>query len=192
MTPTQISIEAERLARMQRISIAAQNIRPKNNIVVRPYRKPVAVAALPKSETTIRMESLLRHPRAARAILAVAEKYRLAAMLLVGECRDHEVVAARDEIYVRLHDAGFSYRKIGLLFGKTHKIVSRGVRRLRPPERSKWTRQRVADLLRMWANGATSSEIAAHLGDEFTRSAVMGKVGRLGLQRSAAALSEAA
>ena len=191
MTPTQAMLEAERAARLQRYAAAAANVKPRTDRIVRPYRRQPA-APLPKSETTLRMESLLRHPIAATAILDVAAKYKVSAMFLVADCRDREVVAARDEIYERLHDAGMSFRKIGGLFNKSHRLVALGVHRRCPPARSKWTRQRVADLRRMWAAGATSYEIAAHLGDEFTRSAVMGKVARLGLQRVTTSLSEAA
>ena len=51
------------------------------------------------------------------------------------------------------------------------------------PPRERWTFDRVETLRRMWAVGATGSEIAATLGCGFTRNAVIGKANRLGLER---------
>lgn len=46
-----------------------------------------------------------------------------------------------------------------------------------------WTAERVEQLTRMWADGLTCSQIAAMLGEEFTRSSVIGKAHRLKLPR---------
>lgn len=43
-----------------------------------------------------------------------------------------------------------------------------------------WTDERIEDLKKLWASGATASQIAGHLGG-VTRNAVIGKVHRLGL-----------
>lgn len=47
-----------------------------------------------------------------------------------------------------------------------------------------WTSERMETLRRMWEDGSSSSEISRELG-EVTRNAVMGKVNRMGLMRSA-------
>lgn len=50
-------------------------------------------------------------------------------------------------------------------------------------QRFTWTDERVHQLREMWNQGATASQIAHKLGNDFTRSAVMGKVRRLDLLR---------
>lgn len=44
-----------------------------------------------------------------------------------------------------------------------------------------WTDERVAKLTKLWADGLSASQIAAELGENVTRNAVIGKVHRLGL-----------
>lgn len=44
-----------------------------------------------------------------------------------------------------------------------------------------WTDDRVAKLTKLWAEGLSASQIAAELGENVTRNAVIGKVHRLGL-----------
>lgn len=46
-----------------------------------------------------------------------------------------------------------------------------------------WTLNRIAELQRLWRDGLTASDVARTLGDDVTRSAVLGKVHRLGLSR---------
>lgn len=45
-----------------------------------------------------------------------------------------------------------------------------------------WTDERVGELVRLWAQGLTAEDIAGRMGIE-TRSAVLGKINRLGLAR---------
>lgn len=47
-----------------------------------------------------------------------------------------------------------------------------------------WTDERVTVLRQLWGNGKSASEIAALLGDNITRNAVIGKAHRLGLSNS--------
>lgn len=44
-----------------------------------------------------------------------------------------------------------------------------------------WTDERIALLTKLWTDGLTASQIAAALGEETTRNAVIGKAHRLGL-----------
>jgi GcrA cell cycle regulator len=46
-----------------------------------------------------------------------------------------------------------------------------------------WTDEREAELKRLWAEGYTGSQIADAIGSGLTRSAIMGKIHRLGLDR---------
>ncbi len=54
--------------------------------------------------------------------------------------------------------------------------------------RDAWTAERIEQLRRLWAEGATAGAIAARLGD-MSRSAVLGKIFRLRLDAVAAAAS---
>jgi GcrA cell cycle regulator len=51
----------------------------------------------------------------------------------------------------------------------------------RPPPPAQWPDARVEALKRAWREGLSASQIAARLGDDLTRSAVIGKLHRLGV-----------
>jgi len=53
-----------------------------------------------------------------------------------------------------------------------------------PPEGSLWTEARVARLVELWSARLSAATIAARLGDGISRSAVVGKLFRLGLRRT--------
>jgi GcrA cell cycle regulator len=50
-----------------------------------------------------------------------------------------------------------------------------------------WSEARIRVVKRLWAEGASSGEIAEELGEGFTRGAVLGKIRRLGLSRKESA-----
>ena len=54
------------------------------------------------------------------------------------------------------------------------------------PINDRWTEERTETLKRLWEEGPSASEIAAALGEGFTRNAVIAKVHRLKLARRAA------
>ena len=46
-----------------------------------------------------------------------------------GLLRDHDALQAREAMYLRMHDKGFSYPEIGKAFGVSHSTVIPAVRR---------------------------------------------------------------
>jgi hypothetical protein len=53
-----------------------------------------------------------------------------------------------------------------------------------PPRMDFWTGWRVEALKRLWMQGLTCTQIAAEMGGDITRNAIIGKVHRLKLKRS--------
>ena len=51
---------------------------------------------------------------------------------------------------------------------------------------AEWTPERVEECRRLWADGLSCSQVATDLGKGLTRSAIAGKIRRLGLQRRGA------
>lgn len=52
---------------------------------------------------------------------------------------------------------------------------------VKKPRKNTWPEERVEILKKLWIDGLSASQIAAKLGDNITRNAVIGKVHRLGL-----------
>jgi len=50
-------------------------------------------------------------------------------------------------------------------------------------ERFNWTAERIAELTKLWLDGNSQRLIAEHFGEGLTKSAIAGKINRLGLQR---------
>lgn len=52
-----------------------------------------------------------------------------------------------------------------------------------PYRREDWESSDVASLRRWWSNGLTSGQIVRKFASKYSRSAILGKIGRLGIQR---------
>lgn len=52
-----------------------------------------------------------------------------------------------------------------------------------PYRREDWQPTEVASLRQWWSGGLTSGQIVRKFGGKYSRSAVLGKIGRLGIQR---------
>ena len=51
------------------------------------------------------------------------------------------------------------------------------------PSSTPWSDDKLEELKRLWAEGYSATDIALELGAPFTRCSVLGKLGRMGLQR---------
>lgn len=104
---------------------------------------PVVVADKPKSAPSIAkpkrarrrslVENVLRQkfPMASMqsVIMKVSRAHDVAPLLVAGESRSREVVAARNEVFSILNRNGISLERIGRAFGKDHTTVLYGIRR---------------------------------------------------------------
>ncbi len=65
------------------------------------------------------------------ALAAVCRQRRVKASAVLGAGKTHSVAAARRDLYVRLHELGWSVTEIGLAVGRNHSTVSHGLKQAR-------------------------------------------------------------
>jgi len=101
----------------------------------------------------------------------------------------------QDATLRRLKAEGFSYEAIAERLACSARAVNRrswrlGLKAIRPGTTNRWTEERTQELKHLWEERVLSaSQIARRLGLD-TRSAVIGKLNRLGLRRPDAVVSE--
>ena len=96
--------------------------------------KPVAPKPRRKKRRSLVGEVLRKRfpmPSMQRVIMTVSKAHDVAPLLVAGESRSREIVAARNEVFFILNRSGVSLERIGRAFGTDHTTVLYGIRRHR-------------------------------------------------------------
>lgn len=82
-----------------------------------------------KSMLELRLRRMLKAPLFNRTVTEICARRGVSPLLVAGDNRQREIIAARNEIFAALAALGYSRTAIGRAFGKDHTTVMHGIRR---------------------------------------------------------------